>query len=285
MTLEGYAYACASLIAKNNSALPREDGHPDLIITVPELPGYPDDADGWRAMDVKLAGRCLDLRNRIGGSQGLIYFVLDVDEDAVWDTVAEKVSERDLEAWSIARDLRRNYDLDKVDLVWDFLHFLEVTLKDAKGRLEVEQEGKAHHLAELSADDRPECPETLGSLRRRQPIEPLLHVCLLQRRDGRARGRGFGELPVGSGIDGVGEAQALGAGRVAGVLDGDVRDVLAPLGGDRLSGLDVHTDGLGIGGDLLNREDVAASRSHPADAEVVAGLRALRRRPPAGEDR
>lgn len=154
VTLEGYAYACASLIAKNNSAPPREDGHPDLIITVPELPGYPDDADGWRAMDVKLAGRCLDLRNRIGGSQGLIFSVLDVDEDAVWDTVAEQVSERGLEAWSIARDLRRKYDLDKVDLVWDFLHFLEVTLKDAKERLEVEQEGKAHHLAELSADDR-----------------------------------------------------------------------------------------------------------------------------------
>ena len=71
--LENFAWACANFIQDNRNAqtLPDEE-YPAWDVTLPELGTYPDEGEGWRAIDRKLAGRCLDLRNRILESQSAI---------------------------------------------------------------------------------------------------------------------------------------------------------------------------------------------------------------------
>ena len=64
--LEFYASACAHFIQENANVQPPPptEEFPEWTVELPELPAYPDDADGWRAIDRTLAGRCLNLRPR-----------------------------------------------------------------------------------------------------------------------------------------------------------------------------------------------------------------------------
>jgi hypothetical protein len=57
VTLEPYAYACSEFIAENANMQARLDQEfPDWNTSLPELSVYPDDIEGWRAIDRKLAG-------------------------------------------------------------------------------------------------------------------------------------------------------------------------------------------------------------------------------------
>jgi hypothetical protein len=61
VVLEAVAADCSDLIADNATARQSADEQfPDWKTKLPELPPYPDDAEGWRAIDRKLAGRCLN---------------------------------------------------------------------------------------------------------------------------------------------------------------------------------------------------------------------------------
>jgi hypothetical protein len=62
VTLESYAVACCDFVGKNDVAeYDHERGHPDWDTTLPTLVPYPDDAEGWRAIDHDLAEKCLIL--------------------------------------------------------------------------------------------------------------------------------------------------------------------------------------------------------------------------------
>jgi hypothetical protein len=74
--LEAFASSCSDFIQKNMNAYQAEDREfPDWDAKLPELGPYPEDSDGWRAIDRKLAGRSLGLRNKIAESQSLISFL------------------------------------------------------------------------------------------------------------------------------------------------------------------------------------------------------------------
>lgn len=131
--LEAYAYSCADLIQKNSNAeTPPDQEFPDWDIKLPELPAYPEDAEGWHAIDLSLAARVLNLRNRISGSQGLILSSVEFSEDELGETVDEEVGERGLEAWEIAVALRRKHGLEPVKPIWDFLEMMETAMHAAR---------------------------------------------------------------------------------------------------------------------------------------------------------
>lgn len=146
VTLEFYAKACADFIQENANVQPPppDEEYPSWKAELPELPAYPDDADGWRAIDCALAGRCLNLRNKIHASQGLIDETIEYNMDALGDTLEEQAAARGLEAWKLALALRRKHGVGKADMVWDYVETLERTLR--KG--EQQEMPKRDHLSD-----------------------------------------------------------------------------------------------------------------------------------------
>lgn len=137
VTLEFYASACADFIQENANVQPPEEGEfPGWEVELPELPAYPDDADGWRAIDRTLAGRCLNLRNRLLGSQRIINSTIEHSDvfhvDDVEGALDEQAARRGLEAWKLAVALRRKHSVEEAETVWDYAETLESTLRTAE---------------------------------------------------------------------------------------------------------------------------------------------------------
>lgn len=154
--LEAYANSCAEFVNYNANAPhnSREDEFPAWKVHLPDLPEYPDDAEGWSALDKKLAMRCLGLRNKIVGSQGIISSYVEHDIDGLEDALNEQAATRGLEAWEIAMKFRRKYTIAAADTVWDFTEGLERTLRNAKKSAQDRAETQAEFMRELSASDR-----------------------------------------------------------------------------------------------------------------------------------
>jgi hypothetical protein len=132
VVLEAYANMCAAFLAKNSNAQTRDgEQFPDWDITLPKLPPYPEDAEGWHAIDLKLAARALNLRNRIDGSQGVIHSSIEYTEDELEHDLDEQAAARGLEAWDLAVAFRRKHGLEQVDLVWDYVEGMRATLASA----------------------------------------------------------------------------------------------------------------------------------------------------------
>ena len=133
--LEAYAAACADLISRNNMAeIWINDDLPRWDIRLPTLTAFPDDGDGWKALDPNLASECLGLRNKIDGSQGMISETIEHDEMEIGRSVQMQASERGLEAWSLAQRLRKAHRLRPVELVFRYDDFLKKEIERAKAR-------------------------------------------------------------------------------------------------------------------------------------------------------
>jgi hypothetical protein len=124
--LEAYAAACFDLISTNENAQHRPDERlPDWTVRLPELADYPDDAEGWRALDRQLAGRTLGFRNKVRESQGVIHDIIYFNDDAIGDSVDREATARGLEAWKLAADLRKKHKVEAAEKVWDYVEPLE----------------------------------------------------------------------------------------------------------------------------------------------------------------
>jgi hypothetical protein len=136
-TLEGFAYECASLIADNGNAQePPDEPHPAWNPTLPTLAPYPEEAEGWHALDAALAGRALDLRNHIVGSQGFIFSTAEYAEDELGLVIDKHAAERGQEAWTLAVELRKKYGLPAFEPIWDFTDTMERARRAATSDLE-----------------------------------------------------------------------------------------------------------------------------------------------------
>jgi hypothetical protein len=136
VALESYAYACADFIGKNNNASHRQDEEfPDWDVSLPELAPYPIDPDGWRAIDPTIAGRCLNLPNKIHASQGLIGSIIEFKPEDLGDYLKQQAAARGWEAWQLATQLRGKYGIEPADTVWNFADWLERSASDAEKKI------------------------------------------------------------------------------------------------------------------------------------------------------
>lgn len=132
VVLEAYASSCQQFIEANENADHEPDQEfPNWRTRLPELPPYPEDVEGWRALDLKLGERCLNLRNKIAGSQSIIGATIDVAMDALGDMLDEHAASRGIEAWEIAVALRSRYGLGKSEMVWDYVEALTASKEAA----------------------------------------------------------------------------------------------------------------------------------------------------------
>jgi hypothetical protein len=112
IALEGYTYSCWKLIVENqNAETPQDYEFPDWDPDLPMMPQYPDDPDGWRALDIDLANQVLSLPNQIEGGQAAIYAAIEFEEGHVQDVVEEQASKLGVDAWNLAGQLRHLYGL------------------------------------------------------------------------------------------------------------------------------------------------------------------------------
>src|SRR5215813_5610418 len=66
VTLENFSWSCANFIQDNHNAeTPPDHEYPNWEVDLPDLAPYPDDSDGWRAIDPKSVGRVLGFRNKL----------------------------------------------------------------------------------------------------------------------------------------------------------------------------------------------------------------------------
>jgi hypothetical protein len=152
--LEGYGYACASFIGDNaNAEQDPDDRYPAWKVTLPALPPFPEEKEGWHSIDLKLAGRALDLRNHQAGRQGAIDATAEFEEDDLGDELDEHAGALGQEAWALAKDLRNRYGLPAFVPVWDYSETLENALRFAKKAKEERASRQAEILRELAADD------------------------------------------------------------------------------------------------------------------------------------
>jgi hypothetical protein len=160
VALEFYALSLSEFISNNQNASnqPHPDTEfPDWNKTLPELPPYPDNADDWRAINRGLAGRCLNLRNEIYGSQNLIDYVKQYSPDDLGDTLNEQAAKRGLEAWKLAVALRCEHGVEKIDTVWNYPDQLESTLRGIEKEKGKNRKRTASEMADLlpNANDPP----------------------------------------------------------------------------------------------------------------------------------
>lgn len=126
VALEAYSAACLDLIVANNDPPHSPDrGTPDWETNLPELADFPDDDEGWRALDRKLAGRTLGFRNKVRESQGIINDAATFDEDKIGGAVESEAVARGLEAWRLAIELRKRHRIEAAEPVWDYVKQLE----------------------------------------------------------------------------------------------------------------------------------------------------------------
>ncbi len=131
VNLEAFASACGEFISdrydienKIRFDPPGDEQTPGYTTKLPELSPYPDDPEGWRAINPELAGQCLNLRNRIRDRQSTIDTSARVDPGELGDTLDIEAARCGSEALNLATALRRKHgkgDAKKpVVSVWDY---------------------------------------------------------------------------------------------------------------------------------------------------------------------
>jgi hypothetical protein len=125
VVLEAYAEGCAVLIQENARAkTPPHEQVPDWTTTLPVPPCYPDDVDGWKAIDHNLADRCLSFESRSRQSQAIIASAIYHDLHQLRDKVESQATDRGLEAWALAVEMRKRHRLRPITPVWDYANEL-----------------------------------------------------------------------------------------------------------------------------------------------------------------
>lgn len=131
LILEGYARSCADLIQENKNAdhFPGEQ-FPDWDSTLPPLPEYPDDIDGWRAIPSGLSAGVLGLRNKALEFQSLVNSVTMYTPEDVGTTVNECAANLGFEAWELAEKLRSKFGHYSAEPKWDYPAYLKASRPD-----------------------------------------------------------------------------------------------------------------------------------------------------------
>jgi hypothetical protein len=153
--LEAYASECCDFYFDNvNAHQPPDEPYPAWRTQLPDLPEFPDDTEGWRAMHRKLVAKCLNFPNRVHASQNAIASCIEFSMDYLGITLDEQASARGVEAWEIASALRDAYGLDRAEIVFDYYDVLRKVLKQSREEREEREARQASFLSELSAREK-----------------------------------------------------------------------------------------------------------------------------------
>ena len=152
ITLEAYTSACLELIYSNeNAEHPPEDRFPNWDVGLPTLPHYPDDAEGWKAIDRRLAGDCLNFRNKIRESQSYISSVINWSEEDLEYEIDIQPGKRGLEAWRLALRLRAKHGLEPADVEWPYADELQAKLEKAEAKERKRRQDSADVMRDMVA--------------------------------------------------------------------------------------------------------------------------------------
>lgn len=160
VTLEAFTDQCAQLVSDNQYAphLPDEQ-YPEWSISLPKFEDWPDDIDGWRALDQDLVGRCLNLRSDRDRSQRALRDAVEHVEDDAEEHTAIVAAEIGLAAWKLAEELRGRYGLvssqpdpDPADRLENRAKWAEQQFAEARARQETLFEKLRSGQAEKAAD-------------------------------------------------------------------------------------------------------------------------------------
>ena len=120
VALEAYSEGCADLVQRNAREAPRRNEEPSArTMALPTPPHYPEDLDGWKAIDHTLADRCLSFESRTRQSQAIIASIIG-DGRRLAGELETQAIERGLEAWDLAVELRKRHRLRPIDPVWNY---------------------------------------------------------------------------------------------------------------------------------------------------------------------
>lgn len=153
--LEAYGSACCHFYFDNvNAVEPPDEPYPAWRTDLPNPPELPDDTEAWRAMDRKLLARCLSFGNKVRASQNAIEACAEYTMYDLGLTLDQHAAERGVEAWEIARALRKAYGLQPAEVVYDYHDTLQKVRKQAVDALEKRASDQAELISELSARQR-----------------------------------------------------------------------------------------------------------------------------------
>jgi hypothetical protein len=151
VAFEAYAATCSGFVQLNENAETHGgDEYPNWDTRLPQLPALPDDTEGWRAIDSKIAGQCLNLRNKTEESILYIRVTIEYSEADIGDVVNVHAASRGIEALALAIRLRKQYDIGPAESEWDYQDLMQQSLQTAEGRIEKRRTRNAARSRDMS---------------------------------------------------------------------------------------------------------------------------------------
>jgi hypothetical protein len=132
--LEAFAIDCSSLINKNNRSESGDDDEGPCG-NLPSLGEYPTDAN-WIVLDSNLANRALSFRNDLAVSDETIEFRWNMENAVQSDACNDEAAKRGIQAWDLAVELRKKYDLPPYSPGYDVGESLKKYVADTKRKTE-----------------------------------------------------------------------------------------------------------------------------------------------------
>lgn len=155
IALENFTLRCADAISDNNALFPAPgDEYPQWDRALAAPPDSPEDADGWRALDIKMANRALALHAMHHAEQRELW-VSDEWMYGGWlNNYIVASANLGIEAWKIAVSLRNKYaiTLDGPPPAASVAEGLEITLARAQSDIAT---AKALYLDSRAAANNP----------------------------------------------------------------------------------------------------------------------------------
>lgn len=140
IAFENFTYQCSEAIFANQAMSPPSgEQFPDWNISLAQPPEYPDDSDGWRALDIHLANGALSFPLLIQTKQRILSSDAEWMTDRWLDAYLVVSASLGIAAWHTAEAFRKRYGIELDHAPLSASHVvsqLRTTLSLAQGRID-----------------------------------------------------------------------------------------------------------------------------------------------------
>jgi hypothetical protein len=134
-TLETFAGDCMSVIGEFDTHRQSAGAAGSQTTRLPALADFPSDEDGWRALPTELTAKALAFPNHLKAGQERVSFSWSVaGEHAAWDDCQEECARLGLQAWLLARELRKRFSTPPFEPRYDLASALQREVADWNNR-------------------------------------------------------------------------------------------------------------------------------------------------------